>query len=66
MFNIKGQIIPVKNKVVLKKIFLNNKELNKEKINFYEKKFNEQIVDKNLVNIFNSRKFNRFFKNFSK
>ncbi len=66
MFNIKGQIIPVKNKVVLKKIFLNNKELSKEKIKFYEKKFNEQIVDKNLVNIFNSRKFNRFFKNFSK
>ena len=62
--NIKGFIIPDKNKVIFKKIFLDSKFLENEEVKFYEKKFEEQIIKSYLVNIFNYRKLNNFFKNF--
>ena len=62
--NIKGFIIPDKNKVIFKKIFLDSKSLEDEEVKFYEKEFEEQIIKSYLVNIFNYRKLNNFFKNF--
>ena len=62
--NIQGFIIPAKNKVVFEKIFLDKKSLGSQEVKFYEKKFEEQIIKGYLVNIFNYRKFNNFFKNF--
>lgn len=62
--NIKGLIIPFKNKVVFKQIFLDKEPFSDEEIKFYEKKFEEQIVKGYLGNIFYYRKFNNFFRNF--
>ena len=57
-------IIPFKNKVVFKQIFLDKEPFSDEEIKFYEKKFEEEIVKGYLGNIFYYRKFNNFFRNF--
>ena len=62
--NISGLIIPSSSKVIFRKIKLNKETFNDEKTKKYEKKFNREVIDNLLSNIFNEIKMNNFFKNF--
>ena len=61
---ISGFIIPSASKVTFEKMLLNNKDYAAEKIKNYEKKFENEVIQNLLSNIFNDSKMSDFFKNF--
>ena len=61
---ISGFIIPSVSKVTFEKMLLNNKDYAAEKIKNYEKKFENEVIQNLLSNIFNDSKMSDFFKNF--
>ena len=61
---ISGLIIPSSSKVSFKQILLDKKIFTDKKTKNYEKKFNNEIVNKSLSNIFNNIKINNFLKDF--
>ena len=61
---ISGFIIPSSSKVTFKKILLDKKNLKAKKIQKYEEKFENEVVDTSLSNIFNESKINNYFITF--
>jgi hypothetical protein len=62
---ISGFIVPSTSKVVFEKILFDKEDYKEEKIRNSEEKFNNEVVQKSLSNIFNDSKINNFFNNFS-
>ena len=62
---ISGFIIPFSTKVIFEKISLDNKNLKAEKIKNYEEKFNKEVINNSLDNIFINSKINNFVNIFS-
>ena len=60
---IKGSVIPATSKVVFVNFLLDGKELSVKRIKEYEKKFEDEIIQNSLVNIFNISKIDKYFKN---
>ena len=63
---IKGYIIPTNEKVVFQNFLLNNSSVSDKKIKVYEDKFEKEVIQKSLKNIFNEKKLNKYFKNLIK
>ena len=61
---ISGFIIPSNSRVIFEKMALDDKNYSDENIKTYEKKFENEVVQNSLKNIFNNSKLNRYFKNF--
>ena len=61
---ISGFIIPSVSKVTFEKMSLNNEDYAAKKIKNYEKKFENEVIQNLLSNIFNDSKMSDFFKNF--
>jgi hypothetical protein len=61
---ISGFIVPLSSKVNFEQVLLDKEIFTDEKIKKYEKKFQNQVINKSLVNIFDYSKINNFFKNF--
>jgi hypothetical protein len=59
---IKGYIVPSNEKVVFQKFLLNNSLIPVGKTKDYEDKFKKEVVQKSLINIFNEKKLNKYFK----
>ena len=59
---IKGYVIPSKEKVIFEKFILNNNPMLFEKTKDYENKFEKEVVQKSLKNIFNEKKLNKYFQ----
>ena len=59
-----GFIIPYLSKVTFEKISLGNESLVRKKIKNYEEKFNNEVVNNSLGNIFINSKTNNFITNF--
>ena len=62
MIEIKGYIIPANEKVVFQNFLLNNSSISDKKIKDYEDKFEKEVIQKSLKNIFNEKKLNKYFK----
>ena len=60
---IKGSVIPATSKVVFVNFLLDGKELSGKRIKGYEKKFEDEIIQNSLVNIFNISKIDKYLKN---
>ena len=58
---ITGLIIPSNSKVIFEKFYINDNKLSVEKIEDYENKFKEEVIQKSLKNIFNENKLNKYF-----
>ena len=61
---ISGFIVPSSSKVNFEQVLVDKEIFNDEKIKKYEKKFQNEVINKSLVNIFDYSKINNFFKNF--
>ena len=61
---ISGFIVPLSSKVNFEQVLLDKEIFTDEKIKRYEKKFQKEVINKSLVNIFDYSKINNFFKNF--
>jgi len=61
---ISGFIIPSNSKVFFEKMSLDNNDYSAEKIKNYEKKFENEVIQNSLKNIFSDSKLNQYFKNF--
>ena len=64
LINIKGLLIPSKNKVIFKEIFVNDKPLGKEEVEFYEKEFEKKILSGSINNFFTYKRVDKYFNNF--
>ena len=59
-----GFIIPSSLKVTFKQVLLDEEMFTNEEIKNYEEKFNSEVINNSLKNIFNNAKMTNFFKNF--
>ena len=59
-----GFLIPSISKVIFQKIVLNGSELSIKKIKEYENKYEDEVVQNYLFNIFNEQKINKFLNFF--
>ena len=64
LINIRGLLIPSKNKIVFKEISINKKPLSKERVKFYEKNFEKEMLNESFDKFFNYKRINKYFKNF--
>ena len=58
---IKGIIIPSTSKIIFEKFYINENQLSVEKIEDYENKFKDEVIQKSLKNILNEKKLNKYF-----
>ena len=61
---ISGYVTPSTSKITFSKIIFDEENFTEKKINNYEKKFKNEVIDGSLSNIFNEKKIKNFFKNF--
>tara|TARA_B110000211_G_scaffold113657_1_gene131866 strand:- start:213 stop:1550 length:1338 start_codon:yes stop_codon:yes gene_type:complete len=59
-----GYVTPSTSKVTFSKIIFDEENFTEKKINNYEEKFKNEVIDGSLSNIFNEKKIKNFFKNF--
>ena len=59
-----GHVTPSNSKVTFSKIIFDEENFTEKKINNYEEKFKNEVIDGSLSNIFNEKKIKNFFKNF--
>ena len=59
---ISGFLTPLSSKVIFEKIAIKKETLTTKQIKNYEKKFNYELIDNSISNIFNEKKMNNFFK----
>jgi len=62
--HILGFITPSSSKVNFEKIIFKKKNLTEDKVNKFEKKFENEVINNSLVNIFNEIKITNFFETF--
>ena len=61
---ISGYVTPSTSKITFSKIIFDEENFTEKKINNYEEKFKNEVIDGSLSNIFNEKKIKNFFKNF--
>ena len=61
---ISGYILPSNSKIIFKKLLFDKEYYAEERIKNYEKKFNNEVIQKSLSNIFDDSKMNNFFNSF--
>ena len=59
-----GFLIPSSSKVTFEKIAVGKEIFTEKKIKNYEKKFKIEVINNSIINIFNKKKLNNFFKTF--
>lgn len=59
-----GHITTSSSKVTFEKIIFDNEIFTEKKIKSYEGRFRNEVIDDNLVNIFNEKKINNYFQSF--
>jgi hypothetical protein len=62
---ISGFMVPSISRVFFEKLSINDEDYKKEEIKIFESKFKNEITKESLSNIFNEKKINNFFNNFS-
>ena len=61
---ISGFIIPSSSEIIFEKMSLDNNDYSAEEIENYKKKFENEVIQDSLKNIFNDSKLNQYFKIF--
>ena len=64
LIDIKGLLIPSKNKVIFKEIIVDKKPLDKKEVKVFEKNFEKQTLNESIDNFFNIKRIDKYFKNF--
>ena len=62
---ISGFMVPSISRVFFEKLSINDEDYKEEEIKIFESKFKNEITKESLSNIFNEKKINNFFNNFS-